>query len=351
MDHINYTAFKGVAFDTLGPEDVEYHVAVIRATFDIVPGGELRQAEEQEPLAVADQYYGKPNLSSVRQESDFAPYKPKTDIILDAVAHAPGGKPSPGWKVTVRVGEHTKSLIVTGPRKWIHKLLMGWELSPAQPVASLPIRYEYAYGGTVTVYDKSCKEDRTGCLMQNPVGAGYCPKWAREEAKKKKEIPAPQILSPQDGALEFGKDYALQGFGPVGRAWLPRRAFAGAYDDEWLRERHPKPPLDFDYAYWNGAHPDLQVPFLQGGEDIELTHLTPDGKLAFRLPGNPPFVLVRYRDGNLGIAQALLDTLFIEPERMKATLVWRATVKSEPEVRMLEIRREEKAQTKEAAHG
>ena len=37
-------------------------------------------------------------------------------------------------------------------------------------------------------------------------------------------------------------------------------------------------------------------------------------------------------------ALAHLDTMIIEPDRMRATLVWRTTVPVEPEVRVLEAR-------------
>ena len=65
----------------------------------------------------ADEFYGDPTTSSCIQESDFAPYKPKCDIILaHAVAYAPEGKPHQRWPVGIRIGEWQKMLAVTGQR-------------------------------------------------------------------------------------------------------------------------------------------------------------------------------------------------------------------------------------------
>ena len=53
---------------------------------------------------------------------------------------------------------------------------------------------------------------------------------------------------------------------------MPRVSYAGTYDEQYQKERAPDPPLDFSYAFYNGAHPDLQVEgYLRGDEEVELT--------------------------------------------------------------------------------
>ena len=96
----------------------------------------------------ADQYYGDIDTTAVIQESDYAPYKPKCDVLFShAVAHAPEGNPLERWPVGVRIGDWGKRLSVCGPRR-LKRSLGGWTLSAPQPVVRVPIRYELAWGGT-----------------------------------------------------------------------------------------------------------------------------------------------------------------------------------------------------------
>ena len=74
---------------------------------------------------------------------------------------------------------------------------------------------------------------------------------------------------------------------------MPRLGYAGTYDEQYQRERAPAPPLDFSYAFYNGAHPDLQVEgYLRGNEDVELKHIVPEPILRFRLPGVQPKITI-----------------------------------------------------------
>src|SRR4029453_2220565 len=59
------------------------------------------------------------------------------------------------------------------------------------------------------------------------------------------------------------------------------------------KERAPAPPLDFSYGFYNGAHPDLQVEgYLRGDEEVELTHVSLEPILRFRLPGVQPKITI-----------------------------------------------------------
>ena len=182
----------------------------------------------------------------------------------------------------------------------------------------------------------------------NPVGMGFAEEWYLK-AKKIKRVRAPQIDLPDDPVREFGKSYTVQGFGVVTKAWLPRRKLCGTIDDAFIKSGRPLPE-DFDFAFWNGAHPDLQAPWLTGNEEITLTNLCPHNMpgatrdksgntvLRFVLPGHQPFVLVRYEDGAMAPTQAELDTLVIEPDERKVSCVYRLVLTMEPAVRMLEAR-------------
>src|SRR5436853_4281327 len=53
-----------------------------------------------------------------RYESDFAPFKPRADVLLVGAAHAPGGKPVPRFSARLRVGKIDKAIEIIGPRTY-----------------------------------------------------------------------------------------------------------------------------------------------------------------------------------------------------------------------------------------
>ena len=85
--------------------------------------------------------------------------------------------------------------------------------------------------------------------------------------------------------------------------------YAGTYDQEYVKSRHPLPPVDFSYRFFNGAHPDLQVEgYLNGDEDVVLLNVCPDTPdMRFRLPGIVPRVTVARwdRPPDVGLAEFL----------------------------------------------
>jgi hypothetical protein len=374
MQLINSTAFPALAFQSTDQHGQSFHVVVMRATFEIQADGTLEPSPEHEPIVLTDEYFGEMNKSSVRQESDLVHFKPKCDVIVNATAYAPGGVASLGFVAGVKINgpPHDngvagplileKKLLVTGPRFWEKGLLGKWTLnSPTTPISSLPIRYDYAFGGECRVEiddpngsriktefrlspeQRSCHPDgqdlaplaHASC-ENNPLGIGFAEEWYLK-ATKRKTIPAPQIDDPKNPASFFGNNYPPQGFGVITKAWRQRLELAGTYDDAWLETRWPDLPEDFELSYWNGAHPDMQVPYLNGDEEITLTNLTPGGLLNFTLPGDPPVVTVGFESGQTATVPAKLDTLIIDPDLLKASLVWRVVMPTIPEILLMEI--------------
>ncbi|WP_258398690.1 DUF2169 domain-containing protein [Herbaspirillum rubrisubalbicans] len=103
MEFRNLTPYPAMAFDALDQQEQRFHVVVMRLTFELQPDGQLLLAPEQTPLVTSDEYYGEVNRSSVRQESDLAPYKPHTDVIVIADAHAPGGAAASEFDVAITI--------------------------------------------------------------------------------------------------------------------------------------------------------------------------------------------------------------------------------------------------------
>ena len=64
----------------------------------------------------------------------------------------------------------------------------------------------------------------------------------------------------------------------------PRYPYAGTYDQHWIDEVFPFLPADFDDRYYQAAPEDQWIDEPQGGEEVVLVNLTPEGRTSFRLP-------------------------------------------------------------------
>ena len=358
MEVRNHTPLRPLLFESRDLSDRPFYALVARGTFAVVPDGPLRLHPDQAPPVEADQYRGDPGASSVRVESDLAPPKPHADLTLDAVARAPGGREAREWTAGVRIGREVvpeagrRSLLasrsgaapeiqwvrshlarVTGPRAWARGVL-GWRPSTPAPCLSVPLDYEHAFGGTYAV------PGGVVAFEQNPVGVGFFDP-ARTDADA---LPMPQVEDPARPVTVPGEPYAPVGFGPVGRAWAPRRALAGTYSAEWLRERAPRPPADFDPAFHNGAPAALQTPGpFEGDEVLSLVGVDPGGAVTVRLPDLRVWALVRRRSGDMAPVPCQLDTVHLDltspdAEAWRASLVWRAAVPLDDPVRVVEVR-------------
>jgi hypothetical protein len=386
MEYRNFTQFPSLAYEGLDQYEQQFHVAVLRMTLEICPDNSLKFAEDQTELVVVDEYYGEMNKSSVKQESDLVPFKPKCDVLFIGSAYAPGGKPASQFQVGIKItGSVTldKRLVDTGASFW-EKEDSDWNLTELASITSLPLQYEYAYGGEcrIEIEDpaaKSVKEEFHLTPQQrqehpdgqeqaplahtaydrNPVGLGYTEEWyldaimdshnqeAEETASIEQEnkLPAPQILSPTEPLLEFGKHSAPEGFGVINKACQPRLKLAGTYDEDFIKSEAWLPE-DFDFAYWNCAQTDMQIPYPQGTETIELINLTPSGVqdkqgdtvARFVLPGCKPYLLARFEAGEMLPIAFKIDTLIINTDEKNLTLVYRAVLPKEPTVRVLEAR-------------
>ena len=261
-----------------------------------------------------------------------------------------------------------KTLRISGPSVFERAPLLGYRRSAITAVDAVPLRWEHAWGGGWRVdapkpkhsdtTDETAAEAQPPLLNEvcfsNPVGCGWIEKrW--ESAMKKadhplpKTLPAPQIEYPHDAPLSSPLDFkhpageqdarAMKriaetygrkpaGFGPLCKAWAPRLALAGTYDDTWLEERHPLLPKDFDFGYWNGAPADQQIPFpdLTEGYELLTENLTPGGgTMRVALPKHRALALADLGGAHLPFPMQI-DTLLLDTEAMTLTLIWRTAL-------------------------
>ena len=109
-------------------------------------------------------------------------------------------------------------------------------------------------------------------------------------------------------------------FGPVGRAWKQRIQYAGTYDDHWLNNVCPFLPADFRDEYYQAAPADQWIDYPQGGEEVELHNLTPQGYAGFHLPEMQVPVEFFRQNGERIEMEGVIDTLLFELDLGRFTM-------------------------------
>jgi hypothetical protein len=324
MELLNAT--RMVAGFNLGvePSGRELLVVVAKGTFRIPPPDapdSIALHETQLPLVMADTFTGAPGLSAPVHEVDFAPRKPRCDILLLGSAYAPRGRPASRVEVGLRVGSWSKTFAVIGPRQW-ECAVAGVGATPPGVFVRQPISYDVAFGGTDLLHEDPAQH---AAFMANPVGRGFH-RHMRVEWVEGRPLPATEEIDHAVRAPDG--NYRPMALGPVGRGWDPRYRFAGTYDDVWREKHFPFLPPDFDEQYFQAAPLDQQVPldhFRNGPVEVLLANLTPDGLTRFTIPHLVAPVHVFTRDGEREDHTATLDTVVIEPDEGRFSLTWRMT--------------------------
>lgn len=328
-------------------------------------------------LCLADEFYDDPNLSSIKQESDLAPYKPKCDVLI--YGHAYAQKPTPAFAASFKLFKESELLIdkelwFTGHRQLVREdksekvaasnLASLYRLTAAKPVGKVPLRYEYALGGSCTIQDPNDAENFlvNEVCYKNPIGCGWMSQEYLDLIEKEGRslpmmLPSPQIMpaqtlfkqplvTKQSGSMDAKKMATIQylgaaaGFSAIHRSWAPRLAKAGTYDDVWLKERHPYLPLDFDFGYWNGAPEDQQIDFpdLTVSHTLLINNLSLKGGLnAINLPKHRALVLLKKEGLSIPIPMQV-DTIIYNTDDLTLKLVWRMAILKDFEAEVMEAR-------------
>lgn len=318
MELLNATQMEAGYTLGLDPDGRERVVVVAKGTFEIPAQGQAaRLAAEQVPLVMADEFTGEPGLSAVTYESDFAPFKPHCDVLVNGSAHAPGGRPAYRVTVGLRVGSIQKFFDVVGDRVWENGPV-GPQPSREQPFTVVPITYDRAWGG-VDVDPEDA--ERVDPFMANPVGVGYYPLSGSVVVGQR----LPNTAEPGQTIDGHSGSHRPMSFGVVGRQFASRYPLAGTYDQEWIDNVFPFLPADFDPLYFQSAPPDQQMDYPQGGEWLEVTGMTPEGRAVFQIPPSDVPVEFTDRDFNREVVYAVIDTIIIEPDLGRFMVLWRAS--------------------------
>lgn len=321
-----------------------------KKTYALKNGKAASEADEQEPILEADEYLGKgkPQSDPVRVESDLVAYKPMTDVIILAKAHAPAGRPVKVLDVGVQVGAARKIARVFGNRK---AFVTGTGIGFSEPEAftEMPIDYSRAYGGR----DEKSDEGIQYVYLKNGAGRGFViknqPQSVQDLALPNIEDPQ-KLLAPQNlvmGSFERWKLWPDPvGFGYLNKNSHPRFTLAGLPPEHWAQAEAdrqqslkkapevgtkpsavppPVPPM-MNPLFFNGASKGLALPFLKGDETFKLAHLDKDfPQFAFILPGVRPTAWIDAGEGPTDMAMAL-HTAVVDMEKKTLTMVWRGCV-------------------------
>lgn len=311
----NETPFTAALSVFPDPAGVETAYAVVKATFAIgAQGPEL--ARPQLPLLAADVFWGEPADSSLRAAGEFALLKPATDVLLvgRAIAPAPDTRVA---DVALSVGAVSRKVRIFGDRQW-HKNAGRWRASDPEPWQRMPLRWELAFGGVAPAGEGEVPQFEA----RNPVGRGF----VAEGAEPVEGQPLPNLEDPEAPMADPHDRPAPMGFGPIAPTWMPRRAWAGTYDDAWMRGRAPFLPRDFDARYFHTAPPGLVAPgFLRGGEAVTLSGCTAGGPLQFTLPDCGLELEFDFDGAKLPLP-AQMEMVLFEPDAGRFQMLWRAAL-------------------------
>ena len=322
---LNESGYAAGLYSGHTPDRRFQHTLVIKTSYQFTLGGDLTWLETQPEIALADRHHGDPASSSLAQASEIAPFKQGAEFYLFGTAHAPSTTQiSMQVSVTLQNAQQCrhKQLLVMGEHEWKRGLL-GSHRGGARPLGSLPLQYEYAYGGRHAASEQ--QDDR------NPAGRGFNPPW-----KGLSDPRAPRIEYPDQLALDPGKCVPPAGFGPLPVFWQPRRGRFGTPDTDPLNGSGCGWGPDASPNLHNAAPDDQQWPTpLQGGETLTLEGFFSGcaKPVVITLPTLAPDVYL-LESGQPGShpqrLTARVDTLVIDTDARQLSLVARAGIVRSP---------------------
>lgn len=321
---------------------------LVKRTYDIRPSQAAVRAEQTPPFILVDVYYNNddPQNSTVKYESELAPFKLATDFVVVGKAYAPGGRPAQSVDVVVEVGQRKRSIRVIGDRACNHREGRAPTFTEPEKFTEIELRYERAYGGK----DLLSNPMLPFYYPRNHKGTGVALTNLREVVEGLRlpnlEDPA-DLLTPERVVLQkaerWNQQPLPQGLGWFQPVWYPRCSFVGAMPayvslDDVLREETlgivPKGQIalarqlrlpGYDVRFNSGASHGLVMPFLKGSELVRLTNLTPDGDLSFDLPGDMPRITLDIGHGDQPL-EPVLHTACVRMEAMQVDMIWRGAL-------------------------
>jgi len=282
-------------------------VLVVKATYDIVDGGEAKLSEEQRPCHGSVTYDDDDDLS-MRLDTDFALLKRTGECLLAGTCHPPA--PTGISQVRFSVGDLEKRIAVFGEREW-RRGVLGKKSTEPELFEAMPLRWERSFGGPG--------------YADNPLGRGLVAVTTEDGETRH---PLPNLEDPEHPVSGLSDRPTPWGAFPISPTWAPRLRHAGTYDQKWTEERFPHLATDFDPAFYYAAPADqrLKDGFWRGDEPIVLENLRPgQPEVTTQLPGLRPRGFLD-REGRLDEVPLVLDTITLDADAGQITCTWRGAI-------------------------
>ena len=327
-------------------------------------GSRLTPAEIPCPLAELPEVAPSPEPAGfdrlVAETDFFAPLKSSTDVMVRGAAWSVRG-PARMLDTHVQVGPLRKSVRAWG-RRCIHLDLAGRaRFSEPEPLESMPLSWEHAYGGRDIFAEEKLRPKKRGwsrgeeeyagaiAYPRNPLGRGF---FLDLERDRLEGAPAPSLEDPVDpvtpdrllarDALDWPDRPAAACYELVDRWTFPRVAFwlgalrgpsirplyevrHGALREVDLQDRPLGGPPD-PRAY-SCAPVGLSGARLCGKERVSLRGLHPQQELLeLELPAERPRLLLEPPGCGAMELPPLLQTVLLEPDQERVTMTWSGTL-------------------------
>ena len=320
FNRTDHLAALGFAQD---PDGRDVAVALLKATwrFSAAGGTPVTARDDQRiPIFLGDRFAGDPAESPLLAASDLTCNKLGTDIAMSGHAY--------GWGLEeatagFRLGSLEKALRVHGARS-VAPVMHRYAVGHAHPFDKVSVGYENAYGGKWL--------GPHGQLLpypMNAVGKGaYCP----DAGTQAPHLELPNLPYPGPNLAEL--EPAALGFIPAG--WQQRARFAGTFDADWMENRRPLLPKNFDPRFYNTVAQDQVLRGgLQGGEELTLLGLHAQAKvIRLRIPHyccTAEFVVRASKQ----CIPMVADTLLVLPDEGKLAVTFRASLPLNVDIRYL----------------
>lgn len=334
-----------------------------KRTYQIDRYGHLEVAELQTQLIEepqTDPEYPDVLLADI----DLHPYKLRSDVII--FGHAYGIGHLRCLDAGIRIGRHQRRLAVVGERRCSLSPTGVVRISEPAPIDRVALHPSSTFGGRdhaaearyfdLVKADPQFSESMLGVdpraaspfrYPRNPVGRGYCIDISADALEQLAmplledlgdPLTAERLLTHRANRWHRMPLPSITGF--IDYSWYPRVGFFGIVP---MVEFFDEPPLEVErgiapgyladgtgavtpqarFDVQSGASSALQLPYLRGGEDVELRHLHPRSTVwSCRLPPAPR-IFTDGRNGRLNATESVLHTVVIEPDVDRMTVIWR----------------------------
>ncbi|WP_260260656.1 DUF2169 family type VI secretion system accessory protein [Vibrio intestinalis] len=250
------------------------------------------------------QYEGDEGWSAMKVDHEFAYCKSNTDVLVYGKARSYAKKPVTQLECRVLIDEHLdKTLVVKGERAWVEH---GGSITLSNPIPFIEkeIDYTCAIGGD----------------MRNRIGGGVA-----DTNKELLEQKVPSVFYLKEDWSSTAKNVRVAGFGPLPPFFQSRQVLAGTFDEEWVENRKPMLPVDFDLGFYQSAPLDQQCKgYLIGGERLVMSGFCHDDTISFRIPHDRYRAIATFNNEVSHVDMAIY-TLFVDTENKIISISYNAS--------------------------